>query len=1558
MTVVLTAPAVSVPASAVAAHSTARVSPPLLGAADIDEDRLRMIDCRAAIEEVAHPVVIDYFKQRWSLTAHICGGCSKLHPFSGIQKSCLLYLVRSLYSYNSAVQGVQRLSAKISNIEQCLQDQFDLGALCNIVRDFDEEFSGPADVDSHLSCLTKCRGNCYHKSVIDEPERKQLFLDVERACSAITLSVQKWSKWSVQSIKDKLTAIPNHHGDAMRKFKDQILRESKRSTDEKVLHLLSASFAVDVGRRSRQIADLLCSDKHFKFLVIPPLAQGAAKTGDRTIRSDYQNQLRFLLDVPWTAVLDFNQLWFADHSDMSTLDQDALGSRLEVTTSLRATELSTYGKSCTLYTSLPSELVKLRDHNQDMHCYIVLVGFGDLDCSRSATSSLQSSLISITSALFVNERNWSLVPIITDAISANSSPMAAVLDMAKEENEKDEGSDTSEYKRFASFLCDVEFIESFISGRVRNNLNVLLPAAEKFHYRVGYPAKALQKFSDCLEVLTCDCDERALHVTPDEVQGLEENFSAAQVKQEILALELKRFLCGGKRTSWLLLKEGKIVRRSIVDSIIEAIVSKDFQSITLQHCIGTGATTVARNVLYELRHKFLCVVISNSSGEFSKISELLRTLQNKAALPLLVLLDLNASQDRLYNIRSQLVREDVTFLCTAFFEKGRKFQKANSAAGASTDVGSKSYDKGEAEFELPFELLPGDEQVQLSKLMVTSKQVVLDGVPIDSTFFTPLGHLDVDRVLKLDVLKNSLLSKSNEYLLNIGLCPIDVVYLRNSRFYSSRDTTSVYAKQRREIMLSPLFYGLFALDKDYARRASLYALKILERMENAEIQVIKLCCLYALFAPTEKLHNKLASYIYHGNTMRSDAVDWSVAMRQLVAFDCTSPGFMSIKVLPLSYVLARSPHIFGEEREWHSTVPNYLLETLFVLLEQSSYQLDLLNMLESGFLQAFVEFKIWHPERTRPIFFNGKRLRYSFLLEYILFYTAKQSGGELVRGIMNRLRLLYRNFPSHTIATHTARFLTNLAHSEQLFKYLLEAERILLEREEGLNYATVCDRLGHVYKTHVRIISKLISEGKLTLQFTAVAEPVCSPTGGYLAQRPYHNYSDMAAVSFDTVCEIAMEADRWFVKAMKIARYSVPNPMIGAVQVWTKVLAIIKFSLCSDREDRFRQYYSGPHQHELQPGVFQRIRDLDVFEYCNDRLHSARNALKYKKKLGEKDGNIDRDFFAVHGQESTKEMIWELWTTINKYINVTTPVRKFSGYNRVLAKHWMAVKNNHELSCDKLVFCMLSFADAMFPVDVVSKRSKKSAKSPPIPHSAQQKAIQASDDALLHATAVELFFQASCMLTKFSADEVCDAVEFFSKFRLDLVSHLRPITLEPQLSRWIDHVKAGDSFGLSARVSKLALIIWQILLNGDLNAFDALKKCMRELEVDSEQYQFTNKSRLFLARANSAPCNPFTAYYFAEDLPFKDKLAGPYRDHEPVYACAESYDCLFVCEGVLKQTERGRFVVECAQLQLDDIFMFSDNADPSLADNYQVTFVLALRDGGLVAHGVRVKPSK
>lgn len=397
----------------------------LVSSPKLDPEYVYMVEARAVIEKIAQNVVIECFRQRWMSrpSTEECKGCKTMHTFKMMGISCLKWVVTQLPGGDSAKKCVNALSYDVFSrqpVADVLHKYFDLGALCNFMKELDRLYFPQMASDAQaFADLTALRAKAYHKQAMSDTGRDDVVNGVKASCLSL-LQRYPHSDWNGQRIDDELKAIAEHGGNVMHEFREQIIRECYRDVALQASKLMATQGAH--VEHSRQIANVLLDSQNRRVLVIPPLHNGRT---DEEVRKAARQRLQYLFDLSWIAVLDLNQLYNDDPSNPDAVDAAAFGG-VKVATEL-GQDHSSYGETKMLYTTLPAQVALLRNHFIHVPCYFIVAVLDCVDDSRAAMQTFSVTLTTITSAQFVNENNWKVMPIVSSAHLHGSPGLREVL---------------------------------------------------------------------------------------------------------------------------------------------------------------------------------------------------------------------------------------------------------------------------------------------------------------------------------------------------------------------------------------------------------------------------------------------------------------------------------------------------------------------------------------------------------------------------------------------------------------------------------------------------------------------------------------------------------------------------------------------------------------------------------------------------------------------------------------------------------------------------------------------------------------------------------------------------------------------------------------------------------------------------------------------------------------------------------------------------------------------------------------------------------------------------
>ena len=199
-------------------------------------------------------------------------------------------------------------------------------------------------------------------------------------------------------------------------------------------------------------------------------------------------------------------------------------------------------------------------------------------------------------------------------------------------------------------------------------------------------------------------------------------------------------------------------------------------TVVVKYVMGTGVTTFCRHVMYDLRKKFLCIILKTdgmlNGSKKREHQEFLKELHDASGLPLLIHLDSNNMGNiDIQNIKNDLFgnlqqsQDYITFLET------QKIRGTGEDKGDATTI---VFPKGFGSEELR----------RLGELRKESHiGTHVYGSPDDVNieyYMTEMGFLDLERLEKNKTDFQKLKKMDTEHLLNAGIPIQDIVYLKGN----------------------------------------------------------------------------------------------------------------------------------------------------------------------------------------------------------------------------------------------------------------------------------------------------------------------------------------------------------------------------------------------------------------------------------------------------------------------------------------------------------------------------------------------------------------------------------------------------------------------------------------------------------------------------------------------------------------------------------------------------------------------------------------------------------
>lgn len=1131
------------PHPVLATFTTSLPSPPPMAVdstpvPDHIREQLNMASARTLVEDVVHPVLYQLFRTQWLEGNCWCVGCRTTHEFECIKLSpCIEKLICSLPDTCSAVRALE-ISAKRD--VSALNFAFDATSLCQIIKCWmnDTAFSKNMLYCSFdiLNLFIKWRNKTFHPKALNDADFTECFSLVPKACENIITEMKKnvmkknvndsvLTKWlmefdlanKVQMCIDCRMCI-NIADYVQREW----VKESKR-TDLAGYTAILRSGHIDLGVSSKEVGERLLSQDGMKMLIIPILETGFDKS-----------QYQFLSKVAWAGIMDLNSsdpVWTEDeYGDFYPME--VIGPKEDVVV-MSASDLNAYGSSKTRYVHSMLYLPGLTQGAKDIQFYVV--GFGRIDKSKLSLEKLLINLEMIMADLKSDEPNSRLSmlwPLVENHDFLHATDYLRHPDMTN--------LDKFAYAR--KVVCSMSLVSAMVFGRQKKDKAVILLRSLVKETFVGIQTKLLDDFK-CVEILSIGNDTLPFYSPADELEEVDLEDESTDAFKRMKATEISRFLMGGV-ASWYMIAKNWIVARTQALELAEMIdypsLGVRFTQLTLVHSFGAGGTTVARQTLYDLWKKgWVCLVMHKAIRDHMKtikFADLLKHLNEVTGHRIVILVDLKKDVAELYasfiafiNNVKQNVSQFCTFLVTTtdaawipYFPHHSDQSKASQDTRAEECVKLKPTSDAEVNrfMELIAEARP--------PLMIRNTEFIVD----------KLGFLDINSIMRSSNHLKIIRQSSDHELREAGLTGMDIHNVRQrvgiDELENEEDNNPLSCGDEERFrakfhISSPYhspgipFYGILAFIPKYRE----YAKNIIGQITNKgfspkELIVLKLCVFYGLFAPSCSVPCGMAAYFYVNNgTIPTKRVPWSKNFTDLVDID--NIGNLKVKNFQLAYILAEIPCIFGfdyERDEGHqkyvdpglrisgSKVRSYIFTELFTRvlgkdgqiegehllssissntteMQRKRVQERLLKDASDGFVNAFCDFKTWHPgSKPKPPpspFGAGKQdwydessttLHNSFAVTLLLLATKRtRDNFDNVRTVFEKLIYHFSCIPKlySTFSTHAARIIAYEGQQQKDVALIAEAKCLVENLEEGFQ---VCDCLGNIYKRLVLIYLK------------------------------------------------------------------------------------------------------------------------------------------------------------------------------------------------------------------------------------------------------------------------------------------------------------------------------------------------------------------------------------------------------------------------------------------------------------------------------------------------------
>lgn len=513
----------------------------------------------------------------------------------------------------------------------------------------------------------------------------------------------------------------------------------------------------------------------------------------------------------------------------------------------------------------------------------------------------------------------------------------------------------------------------------------------------------------------CDAEELLSEDDPDAQDEAAEILYRKAVQTQLKSHALD-FIHGTSPAHWSLFRENVVSLTAQMDKVQESFCLGMLRSYTLRHTFSAGGTTMLRQVLYNLREKFVCV----SMWDFNDLQTLpvlraaLLELHDLTGLDVVVLIDLCSDAEYTGNIKVGLINDlmkmpYVRILVCEHIGDSNAPPPAVPAPSRPEPV-ARSVSAARASLhkaDLSEALIQRTEQESNAIKETMSKLCGLAGRQlkimedsdvcrtIQREYFQEDGLLDTSRIKseatvctwQYDLVG---LSCSNpSVLIQHGYWPIEVLELSSALDNAgAADKLLAQVSSTRDPLINIGFF-LFG-STDYVERVKKVAYRIVNLLRPDDLFVLKTVVFAALFAPGLKL-DKAFKPDYKPSSLLLGLVSKTVATSKKTPSN--KKEYLAITVPSLAYILAENPEIFNVAPTGScvACLYDYLKNVLLPHLSDGgpgdqrsqSHRRALIRPLLD---RAFNAFQVWHwlPRRQ-----TGK-LRFSYLITLLWDYNSSK----------------------------------------------------------------------------------------------------------------------------------------------------------------------------------------------------------------------------------------------------------------------------------------------------------------------------------------------------------------------------------------------------------------------------------------------------------------------------------------------------------------------------------------------------------------------------------------
>ena len=1108
------------------------IAAPAQPTSDLSNDELgirRMMWARNIAIETALPACAEIFERFWRSLKY-CFACECAHSIEQLKPACLIALVSAGDESRNLLRKLE-LADKSMITHGSWYLHFDLGQMVTLVLESEQKLSESFVYSETRKELTKLRdlrnSSLYHRELLTETMYSNYKGEMYNALQQLYKELDR----SSQDLEQNFHVAEQHLTRvSLRKELDAMIAADafRLSADaiDGMLKVIGQHWSI----QSYAIAHHMCNSKSTttKALVFTGLGDG----------TDLQNLPEVLGRIKWDMVYDCTgkDSWFLNSSvfDVQCFDP-LLDSRLDSTTLVESN----------------TQFTKVAPASQPMQAFVFPFGYSE------------------------------------QALEDTADTVRYLKDLARDLSFKIELFPVTSHLRAAQIIagdqakvCRWGLVSAVIRAHTRTEKTVILRGA---HGLVGIERSESLPLRG-LEVLSMTCD-----VEPEHPRSGSEATADVKVAEETAAAQdLAVSWQNGTPLSWYAIRHGFYVKRQLFETIQDNL--RRGLSTVITHGFGDGASTLARSVLYSLRHEFVCVVVKDQSiledshARSSAIKSLAQ-LTAKTEKSALLLADFDCSTERLADSSLWGMRP-LMLTCSHEGmddsneeERDAKFQigKVEKLSGCSKTE--------EDAFQSLLARVVKTKNAQARQFATESTNSLQ--AALDATGLIRWGKVDMPIKKRLGKMEDG------DLITQQRLFASEIVSLRTHLKFTDTETDTMDKEFEAK---HPFYFGLIGMLVEQKRRAKEYLRKLLPRLVEEECFLLKVCLFQAMFSPGCRVSKRFLQIVTGRleisprlGLVLSEVVDGSVSILPRLAY----------LLCELSNEGEEGPILFGTRARGGLILIDPLdfakelvgMQRVQNVAHRQQAQLELVDT----YMKSFVEFKIWHPEQPKNV-----KQDFSFLVGLIkqIWTPAK------ARGLLQNASDVIRKTAKDGV----------LEDAKRCVKISLDLSRFLIYN---------CDRLCDGRWTMENRLSCLEDAKNCVMAFRDSADRSIRASVAFALGLAYRKEMQKILEKEELGSEYFLEAVRCYCEAMENFNLDARHPHARVAAAQASLTLLMKMTKAFVGPDADRKFDALTFLTEGKRKKFideayrtacNKIRGMHPIEESYQHLYLAQQSLQYRSR--------------------------------------------------------------------------------------------------------------------------------------------------------------------------------------------------------------------------------------------------------------------------------------------------------------------------------------------------------